>query len=190
MRAGRKRILVGFMLALAVPIAVWAFFKPIRILAPQFNGLTCAGAVCVEDLATLPAARQLHAQAMANIAEKLVPLDAPPLAVFCSTPACYRSFGGGTERGAAIFNLGIIIPPTSWQIYIVEHEFIHMLQAQELGLLGRQRTPPWFKEGMPFLVSAPPAFDLPDYAKPLADEYHSWEQRVGRENVWSQIRKH
>jgi hypothetical protein len=62
-----------------------------------------------------------------------------------------------------------------------------MLQAQELGLRGRERTPLWFKEGMPFFVSAPPPFDLPDYAKPLVEQYATWEQRVGRDNVWAEF---
>lgn len=48
----------------------------------------------------------------------------------------------------------------------------------------------WFKEGMPFYISDPPAADLPDYAKPWVEEYMAWEQRVGRENVWSQIREY
>jgi len=190
MKHNRKLIFAALLAAASLPVAAWAFFKPIRIIAPQFNGVTCVGSVCVESIATLPIAERLHAEAMTNIAAKLRPLNSPPRAVFCSTRVCYQSFGGGTERGAAIFNLGVIIPPNSWQIYIVEHELIHMLQAQELGLRGRERTPPWFKEGMPFFVSDPPAFDLPDYAKPLVAEYEAWELRVGRDNVWAEIRKH
>lgn len=44
-----------------------------------------------------------------------------------------------------------------------------------------------FKEGMPFLVSQPPDYDLPEYARPLALRYREWEQRVGRGNVWKAI---
>ena len=189
MKRSHTLLSAALLLTAAIPVAAWALFKPVRIVAPHLNGVTCNGAVCVENPSTLPAALRLHAEAMSNVAARLRPLESPPRAVFCSTRACYQSFGGGMERGAAIFNLGIIIPPDSWQIYIVEHELIHMLQAQELGLRGRERTPPWFKEGMPFFVSAPPAFDLPDYARPLVAEYQAWEQRVGRDNVWAEIRK-
>ena len=170
-----------------MPVAAWALFKPIRIVAPELNGVVCSGAVCVDEASSLPRARQLHAEAMASVSTKLRPLRSAPRAVFCSSRECYRSFGGGLERGAAIFHLGIIIPPESWQPYIVEHELIHMLQAQELGLRGRERTPAWFKEGMPFFISAPPESDLPEYAKPLVAEYQDWEQRVGREHVWDEI---
>jgi hypothetical protein len=189
MKRSRKLILTILLAAAAIPAAAWAFFKPIRIVAPQLNGLTCVGSVCVESLSALPIAEQLHAKAMSNIATKLRPLKSPSLTVFCSTRACYQSFGG-KGVGITVFNLGVVIAPEAWNLYIVEHELIHMLQAQELGLRGRERTPPWFKEGMPFFISAPPAFDLPDYAKPLVAEYQTWEQRVGRDNVWAEIRKH
>lgn len=186
MKRHRILLLAAFLLAASVPITAWAFFKPIRIVAPQLNGVTCVGAICVDSMATLPAAMQLHSDAMSNVAEKLRPLKSPPLAVFCSTRSCYESFGG-VGRGITVFHLGVVIPPESWQTYIVEHEFIHMLQAQELGLRGRERTPLWFKEGMPFFISDPPPFDLPDYAKPLVEQYAAWEQRVGRDNVWAEF---
>jgi hypothetical protein len=186
MKRCRILLLATSLLAASTPIAAWALFKPIRIVAPQLNGVTCVDAICVDSMATLPAALRLHVAAMANVAEKLRPLRSPPLTVFCSTRTCYESFGGA-GRGITVFNLGVVIHPDSWHTYIVEHEFIHMLQAQELGLRGRERTPPWFKEGMPFFVSAPPSFDLPDYAKPLVAQYAAWEQRVGRDNVWAEF---
>ena len=114
----------------------------------------------------------------------LAPLEEAPLTVFCSSRECYRSFGGGMERGATLLDWGVILPPESWVAHIVEHEYIHMLQAQQLGLRGRERTPDWFKEGMPFLVSAPPDYDLPGYARPLALRYAEWEKRTGRNKVW------
>lgn len=186
MRRHRILLLTASLLAASLPIAAWAFFKPIRIIAPQLNGVTCVDAICVESLATLPAALQLHSDAMSNVAQKLRALNSPPRTVFCSTRACYESFGGA-GRGITVFHLGVVIPPDSWQTYIVEHEFIHMLQAQELGLRGRERTALWFKEGMAFFVSAPPPFDLPDYAKPLVEQYAAWEQEKGRENVWAEF---
>jgi hypothetical protein len=189
MKISRKLKLFTLLVAVALPVGAWAFLKPVRILAPELNGVTCYDAVCVEEPAQLQRARKLQHDAIDQIAIKLVPLSEAPLTVFCSTRACYHSFGGGMERGATLFNLGVILPPDSWVPHIVEHEYIHMLQSQELGLLGRQKTPAWFKEGMPFLISAPPAYDLPDYAKPLVAEYQAWELRVGRKNVWQVIDK-
>lgn len=171
-------------LALASPALAWATFKPVRILAPELNGVTCRGAVCVEKPSEFARADQLQRDAIAAVGRKLVPLKQAPLTVFCSTRQCYHSFGGGMERGATLFNWGVILPPESWVPHIVQHEYIHMLQAQQLGLVGRQRTPAWFKEGMPFFVSDPPSYDLPAYARPLAARYQAWERKVGRNNVW------
>ena len=176
--------LVVFVLVAAAPVLAWATFKPVRILVPALNGVTCTDRVCVEDSTQLPRAAQLQREAVAEVGRKLVPLERPPLTVFCSSRECYRSFGGGMERGATLFDWGVILPPESWVPHIVQHEYIHMLQAQELGLAGRQRTPAWFKEGMPFFVSEPPAHDLPGYARPMVARYQAWEQLVGRKNVW------
>jgi hypothetical protein len=184
LRVGSILKLALLALALASPALAWASFKPVRILAPELNGVTCRDTVCVEEPSEFARAERLQRAAIAAVGRKLVPLEQAPLTVFCSTRECYRSFGGGLERGATLFNWGVIVPPESWQPYIVEHEYIHMLQAQQLGLVGRQRTPDWYKEGMPFLVSDPPDFDLPDYARPLAARYQDWERKVGRRNVW------
>ncbi len=171
-------------LLVAAPPLAWATFKPVRILAPELNGVKCRDFVCVEKTSELPRAAQLQREAVAEVGRKLGALEQPPLTVFCSTRKCYHSFGGGMERGVTLFDWGVILPPESWVPHIVQHEYIHMLQAQQLGLVGRRRTPAWFKEGMPFLVSDPPDHDLPAYARPYVARYLSWERKVGRDNVW------
>jgi hypothetical protein len=89
-------------------------------------------------------------------------LDSAPLTVFCSTRECDHSSGGGMlQRGATPLERGGILAPESSVAHIVERKYIHMLQAQQLGLSGRQQTPPGFTEGMSLLVSQPPADDLP-----------------------------
>ena len=181
--------LAASVLVVAMPALAWTAFKPVRILAPTLNGVTCVDRVCVDDASRLAEASALQRAAVAEVGRKLVPLEQVPVTVFCTTRACYHSFGGGMERGAALFDWGVILPPESWVPYIVEHEYIHMLQSQKLGLLGRQRTPEWFKEGMPFFVSEPPAHELPDYARPLVERYRAWEARIGRANVWKAAAK-
>ena len=184
MKQRRALGLAALTLLVAMPAIAWAAFKPVRMLAPQLNGVTCVAQVCVEETSKLRQAQALQESAVAAVGRKLLPLEQAPVTVFCSTRECYQSFGGGMERGAAILNWGVILPPESWVAHIVEHEYIHMVQAQQLGLLGRERTPQWFKEGMPFLISEPPEHDLPDYARPLVAQYQAWEQREGRSNVW------
>lgn len=182
----RPRLLktTALLLALAMPALVWATVKYVRILAPGLNGMVCLDRVCVEDPSTYDQALALQRNALDAVSRKLGSLNQAPLTAFCSSRRCYHAFGAGMERGAAILDWGVILPPESWVPHIVEHEYIHMLQAQELGLWGRERTPDWFKEGMAFFVSEPPDHDLPDYARPLTEQYQAWEAQVGRENVW------
>lgn len=180
----RRPLRLAGLALVAAPLLAWASFKPVRILAPGLNGVTCAGRVCVEDPSRLARAARLQREGVAAVGRKLVALEEVPLTVFCSTRRCYHSFGGGLERGATLFDWGVILPPESWVPHIVEHEYVHMLQAERLGLFGRQAMPEWFREGMPFLVSEPPEHDLPGYARPLAARYRAWEQRVGRNKVW------
>lgn len=189
MKISRALKLACVALVLATPALGWAAFKPIRILAPELNGVSCRARVCVENASQFALVAQIQRDAVAQVGRKLVPLEQAPLTIFCSTRQCYRSFGGGAERGATLFNWGVILPPESWVPHIVQHEYIHMLQAQELGLIGRQRTPAWFKEGMPFFVSGPPDDDLPAYARPLAARYAEWERQTGRKNVWKAAAK-
>ncbi len=144
MKSRRALKLTCLVLLAAAPAIAWTAFKPVRILAPTLNGVTCAERVCVEERNELACARTLQHDAAAAVARKLAPLEQAPLTVFCSTRECYRSFGGGMERGATLLDWGVILPPESWiALAIVEHEYIHMLQAQQpLACSGgsRRRT--------------------------------------------------
>ncbi len=122
MKLSRSLKLAVLALALITPALAWATFKPVRILAPELNGVSCRDRVCVERVSQLGRANQLQSDAVTQVGHKLVPLERPPLTVFCSTRRCYRSFGGGEERGATLLNWGVILPPESWVPHIVQHE--------------------------------------------------------------------
>ena len=109
--------------AASLPAIAWATFKPVRILAPTLNGVTCVDRVCVEEPDRMAEAHALQQAAVSAVGRKLAPLEEAPLTVFCSSRECYRSF-------------------------------------------------------------APPDYDLPGYARPLALRYAEWEKRTGRNKVW------
>lgn len=104
---------------------MWVLFKPVRVVVPELlgDGVTCGGVVCAEEAESLPLAQWLHAEAMANISAKLLPLRAPPRTIFCSTRDCYSSFGGGSERGAAILDLGGRSTPLSGPFELTARTF-------------------------------------------------------------------
>ena len=78
---------------LALPLGVWAFIKPVRVLAPELAGVTCHDKVCVDDLSRLAEATGLYEEAVRFVRLNVGELLTPPRAIFCSRPACSDSFG-------------------------------------------------------------------------------------------------
>jgi len=58
-----KRLVVGALL-LAAPIAAWALVKPLRVLAPQLEGLACDEWVCIDDASRRAEAKRLYRDAL------------------------------------------------------------------------------------------------------------------------------
>ncbi len=178
-----KRVLCVTLLAL--PLTAWAFAKPVRLLLPQQNGVTCLDSVCVDDPQRIHEATALYDAAHSYVHDRLTPLRGRPLMVFCSTESCYRSFGGGRERAITYPKLGALIAQSSWSPHFVRHELVHALQAQELGAVQMMLAPAWFREGMAYSVSDPPGYDMPPQFEGYRDEYESWVVGVTNSELWS-----
>src|SRR5882672_7555517 len=100
---------------LVLPLAAWAFAKPVRVLAPELEGLTCELRICVDDPARRAEAVTLYLDALRYVEASLGPLETRPLAVFCSTRACAQQFG---FKGQNAYNFGayaIVIGDRGWQ---------------------------------------------------------------------------
>lgn len=184
-----KRLFLVFSLALlALPLTAWSFAKPLRLLAPEFNGVTCFESVCVDDRSRMGEAKALYQSAHKHVSDKLTPLTDHPVMVFCSTLDCYKSFGGGAERAITYPKLGSLIAPSSWAPHFARHELIHALQAQELGAVRMMRGPPWFREGMAYSVSEPPSHDMPPQFQGYRTQYESWAASIETTELWSAAR--
>jgi hypothetical protein len=156
-----KRIV--FIALLALPVAAWAFVKPVRVLAPQLAGLTCHGKVCVDDLSRLSEATGLYENAVGYVRDNIGEFQAEPRAVFCSTKACSRSFGFTSTLAYTVATAGVVISHRGWRPYLVRHELIHHLQNEHLGSLRAWLfKPAWFREGMAYSLSQDPRRPLPE----------------------------
>ena len=178
-----KRFL--FVALLALPLTAWAFAKPVRLLLPELNGVTCLDSVCVDDATRMSEAKALYESAHEHVSSKLTPIAGRPLMVFCSTAACYKSFGGGAERAITYPNFGSLIAPSSWAPHFARHELVHALQAKELGAVRMMLGPPWFREGMAYSVSDPPSHDMPRQFQGYRDQYESWAMGIETAEIWS-----
>jgi len=178
-----KRIV--FIALLALPVAAWAFVKPVRVLAPQLAGLTCHGKVCVDDLSRLSEATELYENAVRYVRDSVAEFQAEPRAVFCSTKACSRYFGFTSQNAYTVATVGVVIGNRGWKPYLVRHELIHHLQNEHLGSLRAWLfKPAWFREGMAYSLSRDPRKPLPEPLQGYRSEFEMWFKRVGSAQLW------
>ena len=166
------------------PLLTWFLFKPIRVIAPEYNGVTCHERhICVEDPSELNRALHLYEESSLFIQGNVGILSTKPVVVFCSTEKCSNNFGLG-RRTAMQLPLGIVIGPRAWKQYYVSHELIHQLQQQEFGILYTFQKPQWYLEGMAYLLSGDPRIELNEPLQKYRQDFKVWLSGVGKENLW------
>ena len=183
-----KRFLLVALLAL--PVAAWAFIKPLRVLAPEFAGVTCFEKVCVDDVEQFSEAKALSEEAVLFVQSSVGKLQVVPRMVFCSTKECSRSFGFSSNGAYNVGTLGLVISHRGWHPYFVRHELIHHLQNERLGSLSAWLLKPdWFKEGMAYSLSEDPRVPLPEPLQGYRALFESWFKRVGAEHLWAEAER-
>jgi len=179
-----------FLFVLAVPVAAWAFVKPVRVLAPQLEGLECEGKICVDDPARREQARALYGDAVKFVGTQVGEMETTPRAIFCSTRACSARFGLGRRNAYNVGLAALVIGDRSWYPFFVRHELIHHLQNERLGSLRNSLFKPiWFREGMAYSLSRDPRRPLVDPLEGYRSEFEAWYQRVGPERLWSEAER-
>jgi hypothetical protein len=183
----KRLILVGVCL---LPIVVWSAYKPIRIIVPQWNGVSCVTEqICIESLEKAEEAIVLYDSAMGFVNEYVGEVQNKPRITFCSSAECFGAFGFRAPAKAKTVGLsGIVVGPDGWVPHILRHEIIHHLQSEKLGIIRQWRSPPWFKEGMAYSLSED-ARNLTEPFKSYREIFEVWYRQVGKEQVWEAARK-
>ena len=176
---------IVFLSLLVVPLASWAVYKPLRVLAPQWNGVSCVTeVVCVELPGKADDAITLYQESVGFVNASVGQIQNNPRVTFCATEECFQAFGFHAPAKARTVGVsGIVVGPAGWEQHILRHEIIHHLQSERLGVLGQWRSPPWFKEGMAYSLS----MDTRKLSEPFEgyrDKFQSWYSHVGKEHVW------
>lgn len=176
------------LLSLLLPLAAWAFFKPVRVLAPELNGVSCVGeGICIDDPARLAEALGLYDGATRFVEEAVGAFAARPRVVFCARPACFDTFGFHRAAANTVGTFGIVIGPRGWAPHYLRHEMIHHLQNERIGSIRLWlRTPEWFVEGMAYALSADPRATLPGPAQQQRARFEAWYRGVGRARLWAE----
>lgn len=182
----KRLLLVGM---LCIPVAAWAFFKPMRIVAPELTGLSCFGNICTDDVSRHQEADALYDEALRFVGSSVGSIEKKPRVIFCSSETCFQSFGLGKRSAATIGTFGIVISPRAWKPYYVRHEMIHHLQNEKLGMIKAWREPKWFMEGMAYSLSEDPRPKLSEPFEQYRSQFESWYTQVGKERLWAEARK-
>src|SRR4051812_25186720 len=172
---------------LALPLAAWALAKPVRVFAPELEGLTCELRICVDDEKRRAEAVALYLDAVRDVQKLLGPLETHPLTVFCSTRTCAQSFGFSGQNAYTFGSYAIVIGDRGWRPYFVRHELIHHLQNQRIGSLRMWLLKPmWFREGMAYSLSADPRRPLPEPLESYRFSFEAWYRQVGLHRLWKE----
>ncbi len=183
-----KRLLLVTMLC--TPLAAWAFFKPVRVVAPEWAGLTCVtDSLCTDDVSRSQEAEALYDEALAFVGAALGAIDNKPRAIFCSSDACSASFDLGRRAGMTIGTFGIVINARGWEPFYVRHELIHHLQNERLGMFPAWTKPKWLVEGMAYALSVDPRQTLSEPFQQYRSEFEKWYAGVGKERIWTEAAK-
>src|SRR5215467_11389953 len=103
-----------FVALLGLPIAAWAFVKPVRVLAPELEGLTCDHRVCIDDPSRRTEAMALYQDALEYVETSVGALQTVPRAVFCSTPTCSKKFGFTHQNAYTVATVSFVISDRGW----------------------------------------------------------------------------
>jgi hypothetical protein len=183
-----KRIV--FTIALLSPVAAWALYKPVRVLAPQWvAGVSCVTeTICLEDIARRSEAENLYTNALKFVDTSIASIENPPRVTFCSTEVCFQAFGFNKPTARTVGASGIVISPRGWSQYYLRHEMIHHLQAERMGVYGQWRSPDWFKEGMAYSLSKDPRTDLGEPLQKFRSEFDAWHRSTDKSKLWEAAR--
>ena len=180
-----------FLIALLFgPAAAWAFYKPMRVLAPQLvAGVSCATeTICIDDTTRYGEAERLYNSALHFVSASVASIEKRPRIIFCSTEACFRSFGFNKSSAHTVGVSGIVISPRAWNEYYLRHEMIHHIQAERLGVYTQWRSPDWFKEGMAYSLSEDSRTNLAAPLQRYRAKFAEWYLSTGKERLWEEAK--
>ena len=161
-----------------------------RVIAPQWNGVSCVTEhICIENTKKAEEAIALYDSAIRFVNESVGEVQNNPRITFCSSAECFGAFGFAAPAKAKTVGLsGIVVAPDGWKSYILQHEIIHHLQSERLGIIKQWQSPPWFKEGMAYNLSGDTR-NLAEPFKSYREEFGHWYRQVGKEHIWQAAKK-
>lgn len=180
-------VVTSALLFTVIAICIWVFYKPARIIVPEWAGVSCHDSVvCTDDVLRLKDATILYDDALRFVETSVGKIKHTPRLVFCNTAACSESFGLGKRTAITVGTMGIVIGPRGWQPHYVRHEMIHYLQYEKLGLFKVYSAPAWFTEGMAYALSNDPRHPLASPFEQYRSRFENWYKKAPKERLWEE----
>lgn len=110
----------------------------------------------------MPSTDRAQALMLVNASEKRIvqyygKATSSPKNFFCSTEACFKSFGGSTNRAKSFGDYATLFSPRGMSIPIISHEWSHVEFYSRINSIRTMRSiPQWFDEGLAVTVSEAP----------------------------------
>ncbi|HFD32905.1 MAG TPA: hypothetical protein ENJ28_09410 [Gammaproteobacteria bacterium] len=187
----KKVLLISIVIILAAPVAAWAVYKPMRVLAPSWvKGIVCIShEICIEEPSRYQEAKDMYHSALNHVSSVVGVFHKNPRIIFCSTEHCYNSFGFKKSSATNIGSSGIVVSPRGWEDYYLRHEMIHHRQAEEFGVFSSLFKPEWLMEGMAYSLSNDARQQLSRRWQSSRDKFDKWLKEIGERNLWQEARK-
>ena len=151
---------------------------------PEINDVVCAtDSICMDDLSRLREAETLLADAVLDVEARLGKLENFPKAIFCSTQACYETFGFRHSSASAVGRTAIVVGPRGWKPHYIKHELIHFWQAEKFGVIRLLFVDEWFREGMAYFLSDDPRAELQEPWQSYRQRFADWVNTAGDTNL-------
>ena len=164
-------------LSILIPVSAFAFYKPIRVMMPEFFGINCqSSSLCVEDESQLARAAALVEDSKRHLSQNWGLSVGEPRFVFCSSEQCKQTFGLSKAAGLNVGTLGIVITPRGWSDHYVAHELIHYWQADNFGSLSLIFSESWVTEGMAYALSNDPRKELHEPFESYRKQFQEWHK--------------
>ena len=169
-----------------LPVAAWSFYKPIRVLAPELNGLACINEkICLDDIRKAKDAELLYLESASLTNNAIGNFYNNPRTIFCTTEECYKSFGFKPPSVAhAVGASGVVISPRGWNNTKIIHEFVHHIQAERIGVISMLFKPDWLIEGMAYSISSDNMHEVPQRYIDAKKHFEQWYEELGNEQLW------
>lgn len=185
----KRKIIFILIIVIAIPILLFAFYKPSRVIWPGIFGLTrIEKGLYLDEPQRADEARWLWATALQDIEKELGQFKKEPKIIFCSEQKDFEKFGFKKSAARSVGPAGIVISPRAWKIYYIKHELIHCWQTENLGMINIYFYPQWLREGMAYSLSGDPRETLDEPWQTYRKEFNQWYEKIDKKNLLKEIK--